>query len=109
MKNSGIALPILRALRPAELTHAENIAPEEWILIDGSEGRGVTFDWKLTRVLTRPFVLAGGLTPDNVAEAIRTARPAGVDVTSGVELTPGRKDQDKLARFIANARQAFGR
>lgn len=103
----GVSLPVLRALRPAELGRAGEVPATEWILIDGSEGRGLTFDWTLAHAVTRPFVLAGGLTPGNVAEAIRVARPQGVDVTSGVELTPGRKDPAKLARFITAARLAF--
>jgi phosphoribosylanthranilate isomerase len=105
----GAGLPVLRALRPADLGRAGDVPTPEWILIDGSEGRGLTFDWKLARAVTRPFVLAGGLTPENVAEAIRVARPQGVDVTSGVELTPGRKDAAKLTRFITAARLALAR
>jgi phosphoribosylanthranilate isomerase len=59
-----------------------------------------------------PFMLSGGLTPDNVGEAIRTVRGlglrlSGVDVASGVESAPGLKDPAKIAAFVANARQAF--
>ncbi|HEY0865078.1 MAG TPA: phosphoribosylanthranilate isomerase [Lacunisphaera sp.] len=97
----GVHLPILRALRPQGLQHAANVPANEWILIDGSEGRGLTFDWTLATTLSRSFVLAGGLNPENVKEACRVARPKGVDVTSGVELAPGRKDPDKVARFIS--------
>jgi phosphoribosylanthranilate isomerase len=56
---------------------------------------------------SRPLVLAGGLTPDNVAEAIRTVRPAAVDTASGVEQSPGRKDRVKMGAFVSAARAAF--
>ncbi len=69
-------------------------------------GTGQSFDWDVAARLAaggRRFLLAGGLTPDNVAAAIATAHPWGVDVSSGVE-TDGRQDQQKIKRFIANAR-----
>jgi phosphoribosylanthranilate isomerase len=56
-----------------------------------------------------PIILAGGLTEENVAEAIRIVRPYGVDVASGVERAPGRKDVEKMRRFLANAREAAAR
>lgn len=79
------------------------------IMLDGpSPGSGEVFDWSLTEGMpsnTR-IILAGGLNPDNVADGIRTVRPWGVDVSSGVEKAPGRKDSSKMRRFIENARQA---
>ncbi len=64
-------------------------------------GTGIAFDWTLARGRGRvPLVLAGGLTPGNVAEAIRTARPWGVDVSSGIESAPGVKDHGLLREFV---------
>jgi phosphoribosylanthranilate isomerase len=66
-------------------------------------GTGHTFEWRLA-VQARangPILLAGGLTPDNVAQAVRTVGPWGVDVASGVEAAPAHKDHDKVRRFIA--------
>lgn len=72
-------------------------------------GTGRRGDWELAaRVAaqTRHMLLAGGLTPENVADAVRAVRPWGVDVSSGVEDSPGRKDHDAVRRFIANAKSA---
>ncbi|NLE87331.1 MAG: phosphoribosylanthranilate isomerase [Myxococcales bacterium] len=71
-------------------------------------GSGQTFDWTLVRELVRErrVVLAGGLRPDNVADAIRELRPWGVDVASGVELAPGRKDPRAVWSFVERARAA---
>ncbi|OGV79797.1 MAG: N-(5'-phosphoribosyl)anthranilate isomerase [Lentisphaerae bacterium RIFOXYB12_FULL_65_16] len=72
---------------------------------------GKTHDWRVSRRLVelspRPVILAGGLTPDNVAAAIRAVRPAGVDVHTGVEDRDGRKDPQLVQRFVAAARDAF--
>ncbi len=69
-------------------------------------GTGETFDWELARQAKAygPLILAGGLTPENVAGAIRVAQPAAVDVASGVEAAPGKKDPDKLKAFMEAAR-----
>jgi phosphoribosylanthranilate isomerase len=81
---------------------------------DASGGTGRTFDWSgaapYLRDVTLPFIAAGGLRPENVADAVCVLRPWGVDVSSGVEAgTPGVKDRDAIARFIANARAAADR
>ena len=69
-------------------------------------GTGRRFDWTLAAEAMGygPVLLAGGLTPENVAEAIRTVNPWGVDVSTGVEATPGQKDRDRLRRFVAAAK-----
>lgn len=71
-------------------------------------GTGSTVDWAAAAAVAAdwPVMLAGGLTPDNVAAGVRTVGPLGVDVASGVEMEPGRKDHAAVARFIAAARQA---
>ena len=74
-------------------------------------GLGAAFDWGLVagRQWKRPWMLAGGLTPDNVAEAVRQTGATQVDVSSGVERVPGDKDPARVAAFIAAARGAAGR
>ena len=70
-------------------------------------GRGKTFDWsRIPRDLDRPILLAGGLNPSNVGDAIRTVRPWAVDLASGVESSPGIKDAGKLRAFFAAVRAA---
>lgn len=72
-------------------------------------GTGQTFDWELAvqaHSLNKPLILAGGLTPENVEEAVRKVRPYAVDVSTGVEASPGKKDHDKIKEFIRNARKA---
>ncbi|GAB3691374.1 N-(5'-phosphoribosyl)anthranilate isomerase [Salinarchaeum chitinilyticum] len=77
---------------------------------DGGGGTGRTHDWDATREATAdldvPVILAGGLDPENVADAIETVRPFGVDVASGVESSGGVKDHDALSAFVRNAREA---
>lgn len=68
-------------------------------------GTGRRFDWSLVRGLDKPVILSGGLTPDNVGEAIRQARPYAVDASSGVE-TAGEKDPEKIAAFVRAVRAA---
>ncbi|MGB7264776.1 MAG: phosphoribosylanthranilate isomerase [Terracidiphilus sp.] len=97
--------------------HPKSASSVDGILIDShttyaAGGSGVPFDWNAARPVfdqfgkERKLIVAGGLTPENVAEAIATLHPWGVDVVSGVEATPGRKDPEKVSAFIANARAA---
>jgi phosphoribosylanthranilate isomerase len=86
------------------------------ILVDGHAagkygGTGVPAPWKLLADFRpeAPMILAGGLTPENVAEAVRIVRPYAVDVASGVESSPGQKDPEKIRRFIGNALEAAAR
>ncbi|MFK7882573.1 MAG: N-(5'-phosphoribosyl)anthranilate isomerase [Phycisphaerales bacterium] len=82
------------------------------LLVDGSDGgAGEAFDWNelaghLEDYEEKPIIVAGGLGPGNVADAIRALRPYAVDVSSGVEAVPGRKDHEKLAGFIDAVRRA---
>lgn len=86
---------------------------DAWLLdayVPGAAGgTGARFDWNLAvqaRDLGHPLILAGGLKPENIAEAVRQVRPFAIDVSSGVESAPGRKDPDKVRRLIEAARSA---
>lgn len=116
---------IIKTLQAQEL-HADpskleaylaNASSVDGFLLDSGSpasrgGTGQTFDWRAALPLVerikrhKPLIIAGGLTPDNVTTAIRLFDPCGVDVVSGVELSPGRKDPAKLWAFIAAARAA---
>ena len=92
--------------RQAALLEAGGAAPAAILEGPGKGGRGVRPDWSRAASLARhmPLVLAGGLAPDNVADAIRTVRPYGVDVSSGVEEVRGRKDPVRIAAFVQAAK-----
>ena len=90
-----------------------NYPTDAWLLdsyvADKPGGTGETFNWELAREaqkLGRPVFLAGGLTPENIAEAVRMVQPYAVDVSSGVEKSPGSKDHDKVRAFITAAKGA---
>lgn len=98
--------PIWQAFRVA---HVGDLAPAQTsaadcILLDSGAGTGKVFDWDLLRYVDRPYFLAGGLDAQNVSCAVRQAHPYGVDVSSGIE-TDGRKDQEKMAQFVAAVRK----
>ena len=91
-----------------QLAHADQYGTD-LILVDApSPGSGKVFNWDLAAEAPDGMrvILAGGLTPENVAEAVGVVEPWGVDVSTGVESTPGRKDAMKVKRFIDNARAA---
>lgn len=102
-----------RVLRPVAVgdvaPSVADIPTSQTILADTASdsahgGTGTTFDWRLVRELDRPFVLAGGLTPESVSRAVTLANPVGVDVSSGVESAPGIKNAALIAAFIERAR-----
>ena len=73
-------------------------------------GTGITHDWRLSRkvkqaIHPKPLILAGGLTPENVADAVQAVEPYAVDVSSGVECQPGIKDHQKILKFVENAKR----
>lgn len=75
---------------------------------DAAGGTGRTFDWSIALEAKRwgkPVVLSGGLTPDNVAEAVAQVKPYAVDASSGVERAPGKKDPEKVRNFVKRAKQ----
>jgi phosphoribosylanthranilate isomerase len=110
----GWHLPVIKVARVRVRTDVEALAAYavELILVDTyvegvAGGTGARFDWALLEGVDRSrLVLAGGLTPENVAEAVRAVRPWAVDVASGVEARPGVKDPERVKRFIANATTA---
>jgi len=109
-------MPYLKAVRVKPgvdlLEYAARYTSAQGLLLDAfvegvPGGTGLAFDWRLIPAeLPLPVVLAGGLTPENVAEAIRRVRPWAVDVSSGVERERGKKDAARIAAFIKGARNA---
>ncbi len=92
--------PVIKAFRIAskEDVRAANESTADLVLADAGAGEGKTFDWSLLSEMKRPYLLAGGLGPENVEEAIQEIRPYGVDVSSGIE-TDGIKDPEKMRKF----------
>ena len=113
---AATGIPILLAVNADDLADADRYDDLVDGLVvdstdeDGAGGTGETHDWERTRAeathLESPVILAGGLEPDNVADAIRAAEPFAVDVSSGVEAEEGRKDSDAVSSFVARAGRA---
>ncbi len=109
-------VPFVKAIRVRPgvdlLQYAINFGAARALLLDAfvagvPGGTGQGFDWSLIpRNLPLPIVLSGGLSPDNITEAVRTVRPWAVDVSSGVEVTKGIKDAEKIRQFIRGVRNA---
>ncbi len=113
----SITCRLLKAFRVKTTTKSEELAPYDDLvagfLLDTYQngvagGTGKTFDWQLANSLSfsQPLILAGGLTPDNIKEAIEVVRPFAVDVNSGVEREPGRKDVSQVERLIKQVQEA---
>jgi phosphoribosylanthranilate isomerase len=112
----GRFLPVIKALRVRRsfrLSQLARFKHASALLLDGFDanqwgGTGKVFDWRVARRAKRHarFFLAGGITAENVAEAIRTARPYAIDVCSGVEATPGKKDPKLLKAFMREVQKA---
>ena len=104
---SATGLPVMKAFTVSTKEEA-SIASQsaaDYIMFDTGAGTGRTFDWSLLEDVERPFFLAGGLTPENVGEAIGRLHPYAVDTSSGIE-TDGKKDPAKMERFIEAVRAA---
>ena len=103
---SGTKKTIIKAFRietADDIRRAEQSEADLVLLDQGAGGSGQTWDWSLLTGMSRPFILAGGLDPGNVSEAVRKTCPFGVDVSSGVE-TDGCKDREKILRFVRAVR-----
>ena len=102
------AIGVVRVRDEASFDAEAGWSPALWLydaFVDGYGGGGVAAPWPLIAARARrPYLLAGGLTPENVAAAVAATRPDGVDVATGVESSARRKDPAKVAAFIAAAR-----
>ncbi len=98
--------PLIKAIKvqsKADIEAADE-SSADYVLLDSGAGTGMTFNWQLIKGIKRPYFLAGGLSPENVAEAVKTLNPFAVDVSSGIE-TDGLKDEAKMADFVSTVRK----
>jgi len=108
----GFAVPVIKAIRVSEDLESPSAVADryatDYVLLDAAQGgSGQVFDWRRAfGVASGRLFLAGGLRPENVADAIRLVQPYAVDTTSGVESSPGRKDPRRVREFIENAKHA---
>ncbi len=108
MMNLGI-VDLVHVIKAFIVNSAEDVKKAEqstadYILLDGGKGEGRVFDWSLLKDVKRPYFLAGGLNPQNAAEALRQLHPYAVDVSTGIE-TDGVKDMEKMTAFAAAVRK----
>ena len=98
--------PIIKAfcIRNDEDMELANKSSADMVLLDSGMGTGVTFDWRRLKFVSRSYILAGGLNPSNIVEAVTTLHPFGVDVSSGIE-TDGLKDPAKMREFVRLVRE----
>lgn len=98
--------PIIKAfiIRSEEDVMRAERSTADYILLDGGKGEGKVFDWNLLKKIKRPYFLAGGLNPGNVADAVKNLAPYAVDVSTGVE-TNGKKDSEKMTAFVTAVRK----
>lgn len=98
--------PIIKAfiINSINDVKAAESSTADYILLDGGKGSGKAFDWTLLKDIKRPYFLAGGLNPDNAADAVRKLKPYSVDVSTGIE-TDGLKDAEKMAAFVSAVRK----
>jgi phosphoribosylanthranilate isomerase len=112
---AGFDRPVIKAFRISQREDIERLKPYQGkvsaFLLDTyhpalAGGTGQTFDWDMAKEVGKigPIILAGGLNPDNIEAAIRAVKPYAVDVSSGVEMTLGKKDHDKMRLFIERVR-----